>query len=331
MEPTPHVSSRPLAVMTSSSSTPLTEIEVYRPGPYFALTILLVPVAAALIGTAISLFANGTVPVWMPFLVFLWLPLLPLVWLVMQSVRTNPYGIAAGRPWRTWHEIPWLLIERVEQVGPVIRIFSSNGQQLILIPRLLRDGKRLRRQFFLRLPAHVFAGSLAQEGESLLVNGIHTTPEGGLAGTLRAQPRTLWRLAPIGISCLAVILAVIGVLNLPVGAAVSAVVICVIIALASLLVYGWMAQSVTVSDAGIRARWELTRRTREMTWEQIQFIEHSSRQALLRFRGETRIICAGPALFPTAQRDLMRAFLHEYCVKRGVPIVRRTRLLWPAP
>lgn len=328
MEPTPHVSSRPLVATASMTSTPLTDVEVYRPGPYFALIILLVPVLVALVGTVVSLNENGNIPVWLPFVVFLWLPLLPAIWFVMQSVRTNPYGIAAGRPWRTWQEIPWVLIERVEQAGIVIRIQGSNGHTLALIPLLLREGKRLKRQLLLRLPPHVLAGELAQEAQFLLVNGIHTMPEGGLSGTLQARPQARWRAILLLIALALVGCTVAATLNLPLAVAIPIAVVCVGGTAASVFAAGWLVQQVFVNERGISARWSLVRRSREITWEQVELIEHSSRQALLRIRGGAyRSVCLGPALLPTAQRDLMRAFLHEYCVNRGVPIVRRRWLV----
>lgn len=327
MEPTPHVSSRPLVATLGMNSTPLADLKIYRPGQYFALVIVLMPVLVALVGTAISLDANGSIPVWLPFVVFLWLPLLPAVWFIMQSVRTNPYGIAAGRPWRTWQEIPWTLIERVEQSGMVIRIYGSNGQRLVLVPALLREGSRLKRQLLLRLPSHVLTGKLVHQAQLLLVAGIYTMPEGGLSGTLHARPQARWRIGLFVVGLALIGCVVAAVISLPLGAAIPLAVICAVAAAVCLYACGWLAQSVFVNAQGISAEWALTRKTREMTWEQVQLIEHSSRQALLRLRGGTRVICAGPALLPGAQRDLMRAFLHEYCVHRGVPIVRRTWLL----
>lgn len=327
MEPTPHVSSRPLVATMGMNSTPLADLKIYRPGQFFALVIVLMPVLVALVGTAISLDVNGSVPVWLPLVVFLWLPLLPAVWFVMQSVRTSPYGIAAGRPWRTWQEIPWALIERVEQSGMVIRVYGSNGQRLVLIPALLREGDRLKRQLLLRLPSHVLAGRLAQQAQLLLVNGIYTMPEGGLSGTLHARAQMRWR---VGLVILGVALlgcAAVAAMRLPLVAAIPLIVVCVAGGGACLFACGWLAQSVFVNAEGITAQWSLTRKSREMTWDQVQLIEHSSRQALLRLRGGSRMICVGPALLPAAQRDLMRAFLHEYCVNRGVPIVRRTWLV----
>lgn len=327
MEPMPHASSRPLVATASMTSTPLTDVEVYRPGPYFALVILLIPVLVALIGTVVSLNAQGTIPVWLPFVVFLWLPLLPAIWFVMQSVRTNPYGIAAGRPWRTWQEIPWQLVERVERVGILIRITSSDGQTLVLIPLLLREGQRLKRQLLLRLPSHVLVGELAQESRLLLVNGIYTMPEGGLSGTLQARPQARWPVA-LTVAALALIAcAILAVVKLPLIAAIPLTTVCALAAAASIFGLGWLAQQVFVNESGISARWSFARTTREMTWEHVELIEHSSRQALLRVRGGNRIVCIGPALLPDAQRDLMRAFLHEYCVNRGVPIVRRRWLV----
>ena len=64
--------------------------------------------------------------------------------------------------------------------------------------------------------------------------------------------------------------------------------------------------------------------TRGIGWQEIGLVEHSNGEAVLRIRGDERILCAGPGLFDRAQHDLMRACLHENCVSRGVTFVRRT-------
>src|SRR5262249_52627132 len=137
------------------------QVEVYRPGPYLALGILLLPVVVALGGAALYLTKDGTIPFWLPLIFVVWAPLLPLLWLSMQAVRTSAADIAAGRPWRRWVTISWENIERAERLGLRLRLTGSRGEQVTFVPLLLRDGKRLQRQLFLRLPAHVLIGTLS--------------------------------------------------------------------------------------------------------------------------------------------------------------------------
>jgi hypothetical protein len=111
-----------------------------------------------------------------------------------------------------------------------------------------------------------------------------------------------------------------------VGLALAA--ICWLGALVSAALVVWLQQELRVNDAGIVVFQRLTRRTRELKWTQIELIEHSSREAVLRLRGEQRIVCLGPGILPRAQRDLLRAFLHEYGLNRDVPIVKRPRVLF---
>lgn len=327
MEPIPNVSSRPLTTGRASSSTPLMDIEVYRPSPFLALGILIAPVVVALAGAVISLNLIGEIPVWLPFVLLAWLPGLPIVWLTMQNVRTSSEEVAAGRPWQTWNSIPWSLVERVEQRGVAIRIIGSNGQRLTVVPVLLRDGGRLKRRLLLRLPLHVLVGVLAREAQRLLAGGMFPMSESGLSGTLRAQPQRIWRIIPAAGVVVALGGGALALLTLPLGPSIPLAIFALVIAGAAIRIGAWTAQEVLMNEKGISVIWQLTRRSREMPWAQVELIERSPREILLRLRGTQRLLCAGPALMPAAQRDLMRAFLHEYCVNRDVPIVRRGWML----
>jgi hypothetical protein len=277
--------------------------------------VVLLPVAAALVGAAVALNTFGAVPVWLPFVLIVWLLALPAVWLSMQSVRTSSYGIAAGRPWRRWKEIPWTLIERIEKSGPGIRIIGSNGTKLTIVPALLRAGGRLKRQLYLRLPPHVLEGALAQEAQRLLSSSIAPDVDGGLSGTLNARPRLPWRIVPVLVAALALAGAVLGWIALPLQAAIPL----------SVLAAG-ILQKVLINEKGISVVWPLPTHIRELAWSDVELIEHWWGQTILRLHGPIRIRCAGPMLFNRAARDLMRAFLHEYCLNRGVPVVRREGL-----
>lgn len=311
----------------ATTSTPLMDVQVYRPGPFLALGMLLLPVVAALVGAATTLNVAGAIPVWLPLVLLLWLPCVPASWFAMQSVRTSSVGLAAGRPWSTWHEVPWMLIDRVEQRGPIVRVSGTNGVRLAIIPALLRDGSRLKRQLLLRLPPHVFVGGISQEAQQLLSGGIHAMPDGGLSGILHARPKARWRvlaiiasLIPLGLSALAIVL-------LPLAISVPLAVLGTAVSLAGLLVFSWFAQELLINETGVSIVFPVVRRTRAIQWAEVELVEHSPNEMMLRMRGHRRLLCAGPTLLPPTERDLMRAFIHEYCTSRGVPIVRRTWLL----
>lgn len=152
-------------------------------------------------------------------------------------------------------------------------------------------------------------------------------PEGGLSGTLHARPRGIWRGALAAGAVVAVAGAALALTKLPLGAGIPLAVAALAVAGAALRALAWTTQDVLMNEKGISVIWRLTRRSREMQWAQVELVEHSSREALLRLRGTQRILCAGPALMSTAQRDLMRAFLHEYCGNRDVPIMRRAWMI----
>lgn len=323
MEQFPPIPSRPLTTGRAPTSTPLMDIQMFRPGPYLAFTLLVLPIVIALIGAGIALDTTGTIPVWLPLVLLLWLPCLPLVWLIMQSARISSLGIAVGRPWRTWEEIPWGLVERVERRGLTIRIISSDGKRLSLTPLLLRDGARLRRLLFLRLPTHVFVGALADETQRLLSGGMALASVGGFAGTLHAQPRRQWYVLLSSIDLLAVAAAIAVVMMLPIAIMIPLIVLCVAVLLISTAMFVWLLQWVELNEEGMTIVWTFPRRMQAVRWAEVEMIEHTPREVLLRVRGKQRIACIGPSLLSTAQRDLMRAFIHEYCTNRSVPIVRR--------
>ncbi|HEX6817089.1 MAG TPA: hypothetical protein VF120_01845 [Ktedonobacterales bacterium] len=319
---------RPVSRGFAVPSTPLSDVEMYRPGPYLALTILLIPVVVTVIGAAISLNSGNGVPLWLPFAQLLWFPCLALVWLGLLSVRADSTGIAAGRPFGRWSEVRWDLIERVEKRGPRLRITGSSGAVVVFLPSLLRDGDRLTRRLLLRLPTHVLAEELAYEAQQILTTSIYTMPEGGLSGVLRARPRVRFRLGA-GLLTLLFAAAGVGALSLSLGlVSVLLASICWVGAAACATVSLWLSQIVLINDKGVTVIRGLMRGQRAALWTEIGLVEHSTREAVLRFHGQQRVVCIGPGLLPAVHRDLMRAFLHEYCLNRQVPIVKRRFLFF---
>jgi hypothetical protein len=322
----PNTSSIPLRGRRGARSAPLLDVRIYRPGPALALSVLLLPVVVALSGAAVYVGLDGAVPPWLPFTLLLWAPCLPALWFTMQSVRTSTAGIGVGRPWQQWEEMAWEAVERVERRGPFLRIVSSQGQAIMFAPMLLREGGRLRRQLLLRLPAHVLTGRLAAAAQRLLVTDIQSTAEGGYSGVLTTRVRARWRVAIVVLGAALGALGALGVLAVKTQSAAVAVALAASAALIDLLLVfalAWSSQSVLIDEGGMSIVSPILRRRRSLAWDEIELIEHTPRQTVLRVRGRRRLVCAGPGLLTAAHATLMRGMLYEYGAKRGVPILRR--------
>lgn len=305
----------------------IAEARLYRPGPMLAAAILLSPAVLALIGASITLAVWGSIPVVLPLLLLLWIPVLPTTWFILISVRTSPVGIAVARPWRQWEQIPWDLIERAERHGPRIVLKASDGRKAHFSLLTLRDGTRLHREILMRLPMHVLDVRLRSDARDVLGEPVVPRPEGGLAGELRASPRAVWQWAAGGAVVLPTLVVVVAVLFLPPLASIPMAVLGLLILVGGLAAFIWFRQELIISEDGIAVLGGLTRTARQIAWSEIQLIEHTPRERMLRLRGDRRLRCPGPTLLLPAERDVMRAFLHEYCVGRGVPVVER-RWLW---
>jgi len=306
----------------TSVSTPLTSGAVYGPGPYFALAILLIPVITALIGAVIFISFHGSLPIWLPFLLLAWLPILLLIWSLMKTVRLSTAGVAIGRPGSAWIEMPWEYIERVERRGPFIRLTDTRRHVASFAPALVVDGLRLRRQLLLRLPPQTLDGALRQEAQSLITGDITDMTTGGLT-EVRARPRRRW--ATIGIVGFVALAALAGAALhfLPLVAAIPIAILLLTPGLALLVGAFWLRQQVVVSEQGVSVRGWLARKERAMRWDEVELIELTPGEIVIRLRGERRLLCPGPNLFSPTERNRIRAFIHAYCLDRGTPIVPR--------
>jgi hypothetical protein len=314
MEQPPLNPSRPLARGPARPSTPLMDLKVYRPGSALAVCILLLPAAAALLAAALALNTSGRVPLWLPFVLLLCVLGLPVLWLAMQSVRTSTLGIAMGRPWQTWNEIPWAAIERVEQVGPRLRIMASDDRQLTIWPALLRDAGRLERELLLRLPPQVLAGKFATRGQIFV---------GGIPGTVQVQAQPRWRGITAAACLLGPVLLVGGLVALPHPVAWAVALVAGLVELAVLALLLAISQRVTLDDTGIRVSGPLHRGARSMRWRDVELIEKTPRERVLRLRGTKKLVCLGPGMLPPHEGALMRTFIQEYCRRRAVPMFER--------
>jgi len=305
-------------------SSPLADATLYRPGPSFALLILLIPVITALVGGALYLTTSGPLPIWSPFLLLLWIPALVGVWAVMKTVRLSSLGLAVGRPWGQWIQMDWDTIERVEQRGPFIVLHNTNRQRVTFAPALLVDGLRLRRQLLLRLQPQTLGGSLRQEAQSLITGDLtELTPGGGLTGSLRARPRVIWATLAALVGALALAGGVASLIWLPLLAAIPLALVLLALAVLAALATLWFRQQVVVDEKGIGVFGFPPQRDSFMAWENIELLELGPNELALRLRGDSKLVCPGPPLFTVAERNRMRAFIHAYCLDRGTPRVPR--------
>ncbi len=323
----PRPTSVPIRFGQGATSSPLQDVQIYRPGPYIVIAILVLPALVTLGGAALYLNTSSQIPGWLPFVLLLWLPGIPVLWLSMLTVRTSTVSIASGRPWSRWVEIYWQDVERVEQRGLFVRLQGAQGGHITFVPGLLREGKRLERHLLLRLSSHVLTGRFASKGQGMLASDIRSTPGGGYSGTLTIQvrPRVRWSLAVSSLLSTVAAVYLLAVSRasyaLPLGIAMAAV------AFAACTILLWTLQSVRINETGVSLGRVLIPASRHIAWSDVELIEYSPGEAFLRFRGAKRLLSPGPGLLTTAQATLMRGFLTEYAGKRKIPMLERRWLL----
>lgn len=310
----------------ASTSRALTDAHVYRPGPAVATTLLVSPVLLAIAGVVVSEALWGNLPWWIALVPLAWIPVVPLAWLALASVRTTSGGIAASLPWRTWNEISWSLIERVERRWLRVTVKSSDGRQIHFLPWTLHDSARLHREILMRLPLHVLDARFQGDARVLLGDTNAPRPDAGLPSKLDARPRAIWRWVTIVLLLAAAASVGLALTELQLFAATAAIIGAACLATASLIALIWLSQRIIASEYGLAVVSPLRTR-KETAWSEVQLIEHTPNERVVRLRGERRLQFPGPTLFHPAERDLMRAYLYEYCIDRGVPVVER-RWLW---
>lgn len=307
---------------TASSHTPA-ETQIYRPGAALVSALMLSPALLSLIAAGISLAIFHAVSIVVPALLVLLLPAITVGWATCVSIRITPVGISSARMLRPWREIPWSLIEHAQRRGLCVVLLSSTEQHIALVPWLLDDGARLYRELLVRLPAHVLDAQMGTAARRLLGERVAADAQGGLSGSLSARPRAGWRAAALAIGCAALALGATSmvVAHPPISVALGLASLPVMVL--ALALYRWLSQQIDVSDEGIQITFPLTHSPQHMTWSEIALIEHSPAERVLRLRGDQRLICAGPGMLRPAERNLFRAFLHTYCIGRGVPVAQR--------
>jgi hypothetical protein len=304
-------------------SSPMVDVNIYRPGSFLALAMLLVPLIVALAGATSYALLGEHIPVWIPLLLLLWIPCLGGLWLLMKSVRTTPVSIGVGRPWQRWQEVSYADIERIEQRGPSLRILTLDGTLLSFTPFLLRDGTRLEVGLLLRLPPHVIVGKLRRRSQELITGDIHTGPEGTLAGTLRIRARPRWTFATLLLALASIAGAVVAILTLSLALAIPLAIVLVALGLCFIVIFGWLLREVEVNEKGVTVVGLVNRRPQKLAWSEVVWLEEFPGQLAIRLRGPRRLRLAGPRLLKRSQAEVLQAFLLEYVIERGALRVPR--------
>src|SRR5262249_16797635 len=98
---------------------------------------------------------------------------------------------------------------------------------------------------------------------------------------------------------------------------------CALVAFVALLSLAWLSQTVSLTGEGISVSGVLFGSGRPLPWREVEFVEVSANERVLRLRGSHKLRCPGPGVFSQPTRDTYRWLTHVYCLDRGVPAMRR--------
>ncbi len=322
----------------ASASTPLPGATLYRPGGKVAFMLVLVPALGACAAAGVFLETQTEIPIWLLVwllgAMLLWLVLMPVFWLALKIVRTSPFGIATGRPWRMWREIPWGSIAKVERRGPRLRVTSREYVRISFNPGILYAGDELRRFLLSQLPPEVLDDSLRDEARRIAMAESGPSYPGPLPSVLRTRPRaplrigvalvTLGALGAFGAALLATLR--LATLRLAIVPGVPLAAGALALAFGGMLGFAWLSQQVTLSEAGISVVAFRSGRARGMLWSQVVLLEFTRRGRVIRLTGKgarERVRCPGPRLMAPLDAAVYRAFLKRHLRDRHVMESRR--------
>lgn len=298
---------------------------LYRPGARWAALALVVPVLVASVGAALAYRGTPRVLTVIAAALALWLLVIPLFWLNLKRVRLMPEGIEVARPWRRGFGLTWGEIERISTSRGMLILHGQKGKLLTFHPFLLRDGGQLRRRLLLRVPSQVLVGPLRQEAQRLTTGPVYRATTGDLAGALETCAAWPWR-AGVLLACLAcAVLALLAVTLAPAPVGKAFAVGLAAVGLGALWLYVWLSRPLILAESGVVLGSVLPGRAHACGWEAFRLVEVTPGEMLLRLRGEVSLVCAGPRLLSSRDRELANLFIREYCERRGVARVVRRR------
>jgi hypothetical protein len=314
----------------ASASTPLPGATLYRPGGKVALTLVFVPILGACAAAGVFLEMQTAIPIWLPGAMLLWVLLMPAFWLALKTVRTSPFGIAAGRPWRVWREIPWGSIAKVERHGPRLRVTSREYVRISFNPGMLHAGGELRRFLLSQLPPELLDDSLRDEARRIAMADSGPSYPGPLPSILRTRPRALLRIGAALVALGALGAAPLAAVKLTLVPGVPVAAGAVALAFGGMLAFAWLSQQVTLSEVGISVAAFPSGRARGMQWSQVVLLEFTRHGRVIRLTGKgarERMRCPGPRIMAPLDAAVYRAFLKRHLRDRHVMESRRFWLL----
>src|SRR5262249_44569922 len=138
-------------------------------------------------------------------------------------------------------------------------------------------------------------------------------PTGVSATEMRARPALELRLVALAIFALASGAGASALLKLRAPWSYASVALCALVALAAALALAWLARAVNLTEAGISVGGASGRL---LPWREVELIEVSPNERVLRLRGARKLRCPGPGLFSRPACDTYRWLLHVYCIDR---------------
>jgi hypothetical protein len=310
----------------ASASTPLPGAILYRPGGKIAFMLVFVPVLGACVAAGVLLETQIPVPLWLPGALLGWVLLTPLFWLALKTVRTSPYGIAAGRPWQVWREIPWGSIAKVERRGPRLRITSRDYVRISFNPWLLYAGVDLRYSILTHIAPELLDDALRDEARRVAMAESFPSYAAPLPSVMRTRPSARLR-AGLALFTLVALAAVpLAVLELPTLPGMPLAAAALALALAAIAGFCWLSQQVTLSDVGISVIAFPSGKARGMKWSQVVLLEFTGRARVIRLTGQgqmERVRCPGPGIMGPLDAAVYRAFIKRHLRDRPVMEARR--------
>jgi hypothetical protein len=302
----------------ASLSTPLADAKIYRPGGRVAGAMLLTPVLAACAGMGYYVYSARTVPLWVAAVPLGGVLLVPFFWLALKTVRVTPAGIAVGRPWQWWAEMPWAAVNGIEKRGLRLRLTAVDGARIAFTPALLHDGSSLRATVLDRISPDVLDPRLVEDAQR-----IAQAKPGPISGVLRARPSWVRRGGVALLTLVALATGVAAVLVLPPEGGIPLSVAAALCAVAGVNRFLWLSQRITLSETGISVMAFPSGRVQTLRWQDVVLFEHTPHERILQLRGARPIRCAGPWLMRPLDREAYRAFIQRFVRDRKVLEVPR--------
>ena len=306
----------------ATSSMPIIDATVYRPGAPLAYALILIPILTA-IGLSVARFAGGVaIPLWAALALAGWVVLTPVFWLLLKTVRVTAFGIATGRIWTKWKEILWGDISSVEWRGGRIQVRGANGAAISFAPRLLHNNRELRQYLSNRVSPRLIATPLVKPTEDDQELPAIMRPTGVSATEMRARASWSLRLSALAAFALAAGAGALSFVELSVPWSYLVVALCALVAVVAVAALAWLSQAVSLTEEGITVKGFPFGSGKLLPWREVEFVEVSSHERVLRLRGAQKLRSPGPGLFAQPSANTYRWLIHTYCLDRGVPAMR---------